>query len=110
MRLNTVGTGSGRLETQGGRVNCATLALAGVFLLAACGRSETDRESDRAANAANPAGLSPGKGGLSAIVTAGVVRRGVGRRKPRGRDRARHPAERRQRHRRRSRHVLCHLR
>ena len=42
-----------------------------MFLLAACGRSETDRESDRLANAANPAGLSPGKGGLSAIITSG---------------------------------------
>ena len=30
------------------------LALAGVFLLAACGQSETDRESDRQANLANP--------------------------------------------------------
>jgi gamma-glutamyltranspeptidase/glutathione hydrolase len=47
------------------------LALAGVFLLGACGQSETDRESDRLANAANPAGLSPGKGGLSAIIRTG---------------------------------------
>ena len=47
------------------------LALAGLFMLAACGRSETDVASDRAANAANPAGLSPGKGGLSAVITQG---------------------------------------
>jgi len=47
------------------------LALAGVFLLGACGQSETDRDSDRLANAANPAGLSPGRGGLSAIVRTG---------------------------------------
>jgi gamma-glutamyltranspeptidase / glutathione hydrolase len=44
------------------------LALAGLFLLAACGRSETDIETERAAQAANPAGLSPGKGGLSRVV------------------------------------------
>ena len=47
------------------------LTLAGLFMLAACGRSETDLESDRTANAANPAGLSPGKGGLSRLVAAG---------------------------------------
>lgn len=47
------------------------LALAGLFMLAACGRSETDAASDRAANAANPAGLSPGKGGLSAVIAQG---------------------------------------
>ena len=56
----------GRLGTLGGHVNCATWRWRALFLLAACGRSETDRESDRLANAANPAGLSPGKGGLSA--------------------------------------------
>ena len=47
------------------------LALAGMFLLAACGRSETDIETERAAQAANPAGLSPGKGGLSRVVAEG---------------------------------------
>jgi gamma-glutamyltranspeptidase/glutathione hydrolase len=47
------------------------LALAGLFLLGACGRSETDVETERSAQAANPAGLSPGKGGLSAVVRSG---------------------------------------
>jgi gamma-glutamyltranspeptidase / glutathione hydrolase len=45
-----------------------TLALAGLFLLAACGRSETDVESDRAAQAANPAGLSAPGAGLSRVI------------------------------------------
>ena len=44
------------------------LALAGLFLLAACGRSETDIETERAAQAANPAGLSPRGAGLSRVV------------------------------------------
>ncbi len=48
------------------------LALAGLFLLAACGRSETDIETERAAQAANPAGLSPGKGGLSRVIADSV--------------------------------------
>lgn len=48
-----------------------TLALVGLFMLAACGRSETDIISDRDANAANPAGLSPGRGGLSRVVATG---------------------------------------
>jgi gamma-glutamyltranspeptidase/glutathione hydrolase len=71
MRLNTVGTGSWQARNAGRPRQLRNLALAGVLLLAACGRSETDRESDRLANAANPAGLSPGKGGLSAIITSG---------------------------------------
>ncbi|WP_421998023.1 gamma-glutamyltransferase [Reyranella sp.] len=45
-----------------------SLALAGLFLLAACGRSETDRESDRTANAANPAGRAPNRAGLSNLI------------------------------------------
>jgi len=44
------------------------VALAGLFLLAACGRSETDREGEAAAQAANPAGLSPYGAGLSRVV------------------------------------------
>lgn len=48
-----------------------TFALATLLLLAACGQSETDRESDRQANLANPAGLSPGHGGLSAVLKSG---------------------------------------
>ncbi len=47
------------------------LALAGLFLLAACGRSETDIETERAAQVANPAGLSPGGAGLSRVVAEG---------------------------------------
>lgn len=49
------------------------LALASLFLLAACGRSETDREGEAAAQAANPAGLSPGKAGLSRVIADSVV-------------------------------------
>ena len=49
------------------------LALAGLFLLAACGRSETDREGEAAAQAANPAGLSPGKGGLSRVIADSAI-------------------------------------
>jgi gamma-glutamyltranspeptidase/glutathione hydrolase len=45
--------------------------MAAVFLLAACGRSETDRETERLAQAANPAGLSQGRVGLSRIVATG---------------------------------------
>ena len=49
------------------------VALAGLFLLAACGRSETDIETERAAQAANPAGLSPGRGGLSRVIADSVT-------------------------------------
>ena len=48
------------------------LALAGLFLLAACGRSETDIETERAAQAANPAGSSPGRQGLSRVIANSV--------------------------------------
>ena len=68
MRLNTVGTVSWQARNAQRSRQLRNLALAGLFLLGACGQSETDRDSDRLANAANPAGLSPGKGGLSAIV------------------------------------------
>ena len=37
----------------------------GVLLLSACGRSETDRATEQAASAANPAGKADGQGGLS---------------------------------------------
>ena len=47
------------------------LALAVLFMLAACGRSETDVAGEAAAQAANPAGLSPGKGGLSRTIAVG---------------------------------------
>jgi len=71
MRLNTGGTGSRQARNARRPRQLRKLALAGVFLLAACGQSETDRESDRLANAANPAGLSPGRAGVSAIISTG---------------------------------------
>ena len=48
------------------------LALAALFMLAACGRSETDRETEAAAQAANPAGMSPGRAGLSRVIADSV--------------------------------------
>lgn len=44
-----------------------SLALVGTLLLSACGRSETDRSSEQADNASNPAGKAAGKGGLSSV-------------------------------------------
>ncbi len=41
--------------------------MIGVLLLSACGRSETDRATEQAANAANPTGKAAGQGGLSGI-------------------------------------------
>jgi gamma-glutamyltranspeptidase/glutathione hydrolase len=66
MRLSKGGTLYRQARNAGRSRQLRKLALAAVFLLAACGQSETDRESDRAANAANPAGLSPTKANLSA--------------------------------------------
>src|SRR5215218_6233633 len=78
MRLNTGGTVSGQAmnakrprQSRTSPVRHA-LALAGLFLLAACGRSETDRETEQAAQAANPAGMSLGGRGLSRVVADGV--------------------------------------
>lgn len=71
MRLNTGGTRSSQARNARRSRQLCNLALAGMFLLAACGQSETDRESDRLANAANPAGRSPGRGGLSQVITKG---------------------------------------
>jgi gamma-glutamyltranspeptidase/glutathione hydrolase len=71
MRLNTVGTGSWQARNARRPRQLRNLALAGAFLLAACGQSEADRDSDAAANAANPAGYRPGKMGLSAVVSTG---------------------------------------
>ena len=74
MRLNTGGTVSRQAMNAGRPRQSHTapvrraLALAGLFLLAACGRSETDRETEAAAQAANPAGLSPRGAGLSRVV------------------------------------------
>ena len=79
MRLNTGGTVSGQAmnakrprQSRTSPVRHA-LALAGLFLLAACGGSETDRETEQAAQAANPAGLSLGGRGLSRVVADGVT-------------------------------------
>jgi gamma-glutamyltranspeptidase/glutathione hydrolase len=71
MRLNTVGTGSWQARNAGRPRQLRNLALAAVLLLGACGRSETDRAMEDAANAANPAGYRPGKMGLSGIVATG---------------------------------------
>src|SRR5260370_1385164 len=72
MRLNTVGTGSWQARNAGRPRQLRNLALAGVLLLGACGRSETDRETEAAANAANPAGYSPARAGLSAVISSGA--------------------------------------
>src|SRR5262245_58347974 len=71
MRRNTGDTGSWQARNARQPRQLRNLAMAAVFLLAACGRSETDRESDRLAAAANPAGLSPGRSGLSRVVATG---------------------------------------
>jgi gamma-glutamyltranspeptidase / glutathione hydrolase len=43
------------------------LALVALLLLSACGQSETDRNSDAAANAANPSGRTANRAGLSRV-------------------------------------------
>src|SRR4051794_33448589 len=68
MRLNTGGTVSGQARNARRPRQLRNLMLAGLFLLSACGRSETDQESDRAANAANPGGVSPGRAPLSRVI------------------------------------------
>jgi gamma-glutamyltranspeptidase/glutathione hydrolase len=70
MRLNTGGTGSGQARNARQPRQLRKLALAAVFLLAACGQSETDRERDRLANEANPGGMSLGREPLSRLVVA----------------------------------------
>ncbi len=70
MRLNTGGTVSMQARNAGRPRQLRNLALAGLFLLAACGRSETDRETERTASAANPAGLAPGGAGLSKLISS----------------------------------------
>jgi gamma-glutamyltranspeptidase/glutathione hydrolase len=71
MRLNTGGTISRQAKNARRPRQLRPLALASLFLLAACGRSETDIASDRDANAANPAGFSPLRNGLSPIARSG---------------------------------------
>src|SRR5262249_49195137 len=77
MRLITGGTVSGQAMNAGRPrqsyttpVRCS-LALAALFMLAACGRSETDVAGEAAAQAANPAGLSSYKAGLSRTIATG---------------------------------------
>src|ERR1044072_6490770 len=79
MRLNTGGTVSWQAmnakrprQSRTSPVRHA-LALAGLFLLAACGRRETDRETAPAAQAATRAGLPPGKAGLSRVLADSVT-------------------------------------
>ena len=70
MRLNTGGTRSGQAKNARQPRQLYKLALAAVFLLTACGRSETDRATEAAANAANPGGLSLGREGLSRVIAS----------------------------------------
>ncbi|MFZ5779188.1 MAG: gamma-glutamyltransferase [Pseudomonadota bacterium] len=72
MSLNTGGNVSGQARNDGRPRQLRTLALTALLLLTGCGQSETDRESDRQANLANPAGHSPGRGGISALVRSGT--------------------------------------
>ena len=71
MRLNTSGTRLGQAKNARRPRQFRNLALAGLLLLAACGQSETDRERDRADSAANPAGFSHTRGGISRVVSTG---------------------------------------
>ena len=70
MRLNKVGTGLRQARNGRRPRQLRNAALIGVFLLAGCGFSETDRAGERAENAANPAGLPQSQRGLS-IVSKG---------------------------------------
>src|SRR5215470_12425336 len=71
MRLNTSGTRLGQAKNARRPRQFRNLALAGLLLLTACGQSETDRERDRADSAANPAGFSHIRGGISRVVSTG---------------------------------------
>src|SRR5215207_1750595 len=68
MRVNTGGTGCKQAMNARRPRQLRSLALVAALLLSACGRSETDRNTEQAAQAANPAGMAPGRGGLSAII------------------------------------------
>jgi gamma-glutamyltranspeptidase/glutathione hydrolase len=70
MRLNTGGTAlqKARNGQRSRQLYSAALIAAAAFLLSGCGTNETSREIDRANNAANPAGLPPGRQGLSRVV------------------------------------------
>lgn len=71
MRRNTGGTRSWQARNARWPRQLRNLALVGTVVLVACGCSEADRESDRAANAANPAGLPSPRQGISQVVKAG---------------------------------------
>lgn len=68
MRLNKVGTGLKQARNGRRPRQLCNAALIGVFLLAGCGFSETDRARDRAENAENPAGLAENRRGLSKVT------------------------------------------
>ena len=68
MRLNKVGTGLRQARNRRRPRQLRNAALIGVFLLAGCGFSETDRARDRAENAANPANLADNRRGLSKVT------------------------------------------
>ncbi|NQW52472.1 MAG: gamma-glutamyltransferase [Rhodospirillales bacterium] len=68
MRLNKVGTGLRQARNGWRPRQLRNAALVGVLLLAGCGISETDRAQERAESAANPAGRSPGKQGISSLT------------------------------------------
>ena len=68
MRLDTAGTGCGQAMNAGPRRQLRSLALGAVFLLAACGGSETAPE-----NITNPSGLSPNRANLNALLRGGVT-------------------------------------
>ena len=116
MRLNTGGTVSGQAMNAGRPRQSRTspvrhaLALAGLFLLAACGGSETDRETERPPRPPIPPACRRAGPAFPASLPSGTVSllRRRRRRKPRRRDRPRYPAGRRQRRRCRSRHVFRH--
>lgn len=69
MRWNKGGTGE-KQAMNGSRPRqlYTNAVLAGLFLVSACGFSETDRSRDRADNTAHPAGLNPGRQGLSRVT------------------------------------------
>ena len=67
MRFNKVDTGLRQAKNGRRPRQLRNAALIGVLLLAGCGFSETDRASDRAENAANPANQPQNKRGYSAV-------------------------------------------
>lgn len=68
MRLNKVSTGLRQARNGRRPRQLRNAVLVGVLLLGGCGFSETDRERDRADNAANPAGLTQNKRTFSPIT------------------------------------------